>query len=236
MRQTGENMEQIILPGDRQAGDEELKARESELWATWTATGDTAARDDLVRLYLPLVEYLANQLGRFVPSSYRPDLYGFGVIGLMDAVDKFKPELGYAFRTYGALRIRGAMSDGIRKLNWLPRGAGQRASRIIEKIIPIDFQTATTPIGVRLQDTLHDPNQASTTEGLELTADHEEVVEAIASLPDRERRVIVEYYFDRRKLADIGADLGVTESRACQIHRAALVLLRDILVQQRQTA
>ena len=212
------------------------REEEAQLWAEWGETRDPAIRDELIGLYLPLVEFLAARLGRLVPSSYRPDLYGFGVIGLMDAIDKFRPELGYAFRTYGALRIRGAMSDGIRKLNWLPRGAGERASRVIEKIVPVDFQTATTPVGVRLQDCLHDPNDETPQDTLELSADYEEVVEAITELPDRERTVIVQYYFDKLRLADIGVNLGVTESRVCQIHRSALEMLRLILVAQRQIA
>lgn len=209
------------------------KERESELWAQWVEDRDVATRDALVECYIPLVEFLAMRLARFVPSSYRPDLFSFGVIGLMDAIEKFRPEMGHTFRTYGAVRIRGAMSDGIRTLNWLPRGAQQRASRVIEKIVPMDFQTATTPIGVRIQDTLSDPQAETPLDGLELQADHDEVLEAIGSLPERERIVVTRYYFERQRLAEIGVALGVTESRICQLHRSALTLLRDILEKQR---
>ena len=212
------------------------KERESELWDQWQETHDDAVRDELVKCYLPLVEFLAMRLGRFVPASFRQDLFSFGVIGLMDAIEKFKPEMGHTFKTYGAVRIRGAMSDGIRTLNWLPRGAQQRASRVIEKIVPMDFQTATTSVGVRIQDTLSDPHAETPLDGLELQADHDEVVEAIRSLPERERTVITRYYFERQRLAQIGLELGVTESRICQLHRAALVMLRDILMKQRAIA
>jgi RNA polymerase sigma factor FliA len=217
---------------------EQVLTRESEAeaWTAWHQEGDQRAREDLVRNYLPLVQFLAAHLSRFVPASYRGDLYGFGVIGLLDAIDKFKPEMGHSFKTYGAVRIRGAMSDGIRKLNWLPRGAQNRASRVIETVVPVDFQTATTPIGVRLQDCLYDPQQESALDGLELKADHAEVVDAVQTLPERERRVIRQYYFERRRLAEIGKEMGVTESRVCQLHRAALVMLRDALIKVRQTA
>ena len=203
---------------------------EADLWERWRVDADPDARDALVHMYLPLVDLLASQLSHFVPSSYRADLAAFGAFGLLDAIDKFRPEFGCSFRTYGGQRIRGAIGDGIRRLNWLPRGAHKRRDRIIEKVIPIDFQTATTPGGVRIQDFLSDPAQLPITTGIELEADHAEVVVAVAALPERERTVIDSYYFGKRSLAEIGSQLGVTESRACQIHRTALGMLRESLI------
>jgi RNA polymerase sigma factor FliA len=209
---------------------------ESDLWTRWQADRDPDARDALVRMYLPLVELLAGRLGRFVPPSSRGDLVGFGVLGLLDAIDKFKPELGYSFRTYGGQRIRGAIGDGIRRLNWLPRGAHKRPGRIIEKIVPVDFQTATTRSGVAIQDFLSDPSELPITSALDLEEEHAEVAGAVSHLPERERSVIVSYYFGKLSLAQIGAELGVTESRACQIHRAALDMLREALLRREAIA
>jgi RNA polymerase sigma factor FliA len=203
-----------------------------QLWARWRESQDGDARDALIRHYLPTVEFLSARLSRHVPDSYRQDLYSFGLIGLMDAVDKFRPELGNRFETYGSRRIRGAMSDGIRSLSWLPRRAGQAASRIIEKIVPVDFQTAENATGTRLEDTLPDSDSIQCDE-IELESDHAEVLEALDELPDRERFVIVEHYFSHRRLADIGNEMGVTESRACQLHRRALRMLETILLERR---
>ena len=209
----------------RELSDQEL----NDAWTGWSTSKDPDAREKLLCHYLSLVEFLANRLGRHVPPSYRPDLFGFGAIGLMDALDKFKPELGFRFETYSSRRIRGAMSDGMRTLNWLPRGAKERASRVIETIIPIDFQTAHSPSGVRLEDCLSDPMDGSALEMLELRADHEEVVDALKTLPEREKLIVHEHYYKSRRLAEIGVDMGITESRVCQLHRRALRMLQEAL-------
>ena len=203
-----------------------------QLWARWRASGDLDVRELLICHYLPVVEFLAGRAARSVPDSHRADIYSFGVLGLMDAIDKFRPELGNRFETYGSRRIRGAMSDGIRSLNWLPRRASQAASRIIEKVIPVDFQNARSPVGGRLEDCLTDPDAVGVTDGLELQDDHAEVIDALEGLPERERFVIEEHYYRGRRLAEIGLDMGVTESRVCQLHRRALALLRDDLLQR----
>ena len=208
------------------------EAEVAQLWTDWRAHADGSARGALVSHYLPLVDLVARASGRHLPPAYRPDLHSFGVIGLMDAVDKFRPELGHRFETYGYQRIRGAIGDGLRTLAWLPRGASKRASRIIENVVPVDFQTARTPVGARLQDSLHDRAELPADHELELRADHEEVLEAIDLLPERERFVVEQYYYEERPLAEIGAALGVTESRVSQLHRRALRMLEAMIVER----
>ena len=202
-----------------------------QLWADFGADPSAQNREALIRNYLPLVEFLAGRLGRHVHASYRADLYSFGVEGLMDAIDKFRPEMGNRFETYGSVRIRGAMSDGIRKMSWLPRGAENRSSRVIETVVPVDFQAARTSVGVRLQDCLSDRTAGTPFDGLMLEADHDEVAAAIRELPDRERTVVFEHYYAQKQLKEIGRDMGVTESRVCQLHRRALRMLEGALGQ-----
>lgn len=200
-----------------------------QLWADYGADPSSKNREALIRNYLPLVEFLAGRLGRHVHASYRADLYSFGVEGLMDAIDKFRPEMGNRFETYGSCRIRGAMSDGIRKMSWLPRGAENRSSRVIETVVPVDFQAARTTVGARLQDCLSDRTAGTPFDGLLLEADHAEVAAAIRSLPERERNVVFEHYYAEKQLKEIGRDMGVTESRVCQLHRRALRMLEGAL-------
>jgi RNA polymerase sigma factor FliA len=202
-----------------------------ELWSRWQDDRDPQAREELICHYLPLVNIEVAKVARSIPPSSRPDLSSFGVIGLMDAIDKFKPELGYRFETYCPFRIRGAIRDGIRVLAWLPRRAAQRKSKIIEQIVPFDFQGAWEHTNGALETWHQDPLQATAFDGLELEADHEAVAKAIECLPDKERKVIVDYYYGSRRLAEIGHELGVTESRACQVHRRALDMLRQLLVE-----
>lgn len=201
----------------------------NRVWEAWRLHPGTEVRSQLVCHYLPLVKLVARSAGRRIHESYRPDLISFGVIGLMDAIDKFDARVGVQFETYAARRIRGAMLDGMRASRWFPRGAEHRASRRIQEVVAVDFQTAQSPHGYPLAETLSDRVESLPGDEAELAAEHQEVVRAIDSLPQRERRVVLDYYFERRRLAVIGAEMGISESRVCQLHRRALQVLRSIL-------
>ena len=200
-----------------------------QLWQEWCERHDPVTKATLINHYLPLIEFLSKRLGRQVPYGYRADLYSFAAIGLMDAIEKFKPELGFRFETYASRRIRGAMSDGLRALDWLPRGASERASRVIETIVPVDFKSSATPGGPIFEEAISDPTQGTLFDNLDLEAEHGEVVIAIEELPERERRIVKDHYYGSRRLAEIGKDMGITESRVCQLHRRALKILETKL-------
>ncbi|MDQ4028460.1 MAG: sigma-70 family RNA polymerase sigma factor [Actinomycetota bacterium] len=202
------------------------------LWDRWLATRDHRAREELILHYLPLCDYVAERSGRFVEASLRPDLYGFAALGLIDALERFRPHFGVRFEAYGSRRIRGAVGDGVRAMKWLPRGAERRASRIIETVVPVDFQTARTPMGAHLHETISDRVEGSAYDALETAADHAEVAEAVRSLPEREQFIVYQHYYCHRALASIGRDLGVTESRVCQLHRRALRRLESFLLER----
>jgi RNA polymerase sigma factor for flagellar operon FliA len=198
-----------------------------DLWAR-CGSGDRAARADLINNYWPLVRRMARILGAGVPSSMRDDLTGFGAIGLIDAIDKFRPELGCAFETYGRFRIRGAIRDGIRDSSWFPRGANMRSSRRISSIELVDFQTRTTRSGLPLSDTVADP-QPSPLDTIVLDEDRAEVAEIVDALPERERTVVLDRYYRNRLLSHTADGWNLSESRICQLHRRALEMIKERL-------
>ncbi|SHH11095.1 FliA/WhiG family RNA polymerase sigma factor [Desulforamulus hydrothermalis] len=96
-------------------------------WEKYLASRDEAARRQLILHYLPLVKHLAGRLAVKLPAFIpKEDLEGYGVIGLMEALDKFDPAMGSSFDTYAYHRIRGAMLDEVRRQNWLPRTTWQK--------------------------------------------------------------------------------------------------------------
>lgn len=202
-------------------------------WDRWSKDRDPQARAELVENYLPFVRYTAGRLRSQVTPSLRSELFSLGLLGLLDALDKFDPELGNRFETYAGTRIRGAMRDGVRRMGPLPRGANLQTKCLIRSITPVDFQSARTARGVSFQDWLEDADQPSALDRLEHLADRDELLEAVETLPERERTVIHRHYFEGFYLKTIGAELGVTESRACQIHRRALKMLERSLLRLR---
>ncbi|MGH2746874.1 MAG: sigma-70 family RNA polymerase sigma factor [Actinomycetota bacterium] len=126
-------------------------------------------------------------------------------------------------------RIEGAIRDGLRQMAWLPRGAHNRAGRAMTSVVPVDFHAPRGEAGLPLHETLRDVLEGAVFDGVVLESEHREVASAIADLPDRERAIVVEHYYRGRRLKDIGRDLGVTESRICQLHRRALSRLQQAL-------
>ena len=104
-------------------------------WTRWLNRRNSAARDHLIVHYSPLVKFVAGRVGADLPSSVDPgDLVSSGVFGLIDAIERFDPERGVKFETFAVPRIRGAVYDGLRKLDWVPRSIRSRA-RSVEKAI-----------------------------------------------------------------------------------------------------
>src|SRR5512132_2784353 len=91
----------------------------------------TSDRDALIEAHLPQVKFIAERLASKLPPSVdRDDLYGAGVLGLLDAVDKFDPARGVMFKTYAEMRVRGALLDSLRMLDWAPRSMRRRAREV----------------------------------------------------------------------------------------------------------
>lgn len=98
-----------------------------ELWRKYGETKDAAIREKLIIQYAHLVKYVAGRLSIYFGSNVEyDDLVGFGVFGLIDAIDKYDVNKGVKFETYASLRIRGSIIDSIRELDWVPRSLRQK--------------------------------------------------------------------------------------------------------------
>ncbi|HOX92638.1 MAG TPA: sigma-70 family RNA polymerase sigma factor, partial [Spirochaetales bacterium] len=109
---------------------------EEELWASYKKKRDPLIRESFIKQYAPLVKYVAGKVAANMPQSVEfDDLVGFGVFGLIDAIDKFDPEKNVKFKTYAVTRIRGAIFDELRSIDWVPRSVRQKSREIEEAIV-----------------------------------------------------------------------------------------------------
>ena len=104
-------------------------------WHKWLEGRDAQAGDILAKKYLPLVSYHVQRIGVNLPKNVnREELRSLGNMGLFDALEKFDPSRDLKFETYASFRIRGAIIDGLRKEDWLPRSTREKA-KLIESTV-----------------------------------------------------------------------------------------------------
>ncbi|MDF9717753.1 sigma-70 family RNA polymerase sigma factor [Nocardioides sp. ChNu-153] len=224
-----------------------------------------AAHDQeaLVTSHVALVGHIVRETMARVPAHVsRDDLTSAGLTALVQAAQGFEEDRGVPFTRYAARRIRGAILDELRSVDWASRSVRRRARDLDEtraqlaatlgrparaeevateaglsvaEVESNDDDIARAQVlslhsttGTALEDTL--VSTAATPE--ELVEDREQLqylVAAVAELPERQRVVVEGYFFAERPMAEIAAELGVSESRISQIRAEALVLLRDAL-------
>ena len=241
---------------------------EEELWILYKNSRDPEIRDKFVRQYAPLVKYVAGKVAIGMPHNVEfDDLVGFGVFGLFDAIEKFDPEKHVKFKTYAVTRIRGAIFDELRSIDWVPRSVRQKAREVEDAVRRLetalgrsatdreiakemrvglsDFQKLMLKISgtsiLSLNDvwyTGEDNDKVSIVESIEspqslnpdTIVEKDEIkrviIEAIGELPDKEKKVLVLYYYEDLTLKEIGKVLEVTESRISQLHTKAIMRLR----------
>jgi RNA polymerase sigma factor for flagellar operon FliA len=101
------------------------------LWKRWKEEGDTEAKNRLIEHYLGLVDYVTGRLAIGLPRNVsKDDLTSYGIMGLIDAVEKFDLERALQFETYASWRIRGSIIDGLRQADWVPRSVREKARKI----------------------------------------------------------------------------------------------------------
>jgi len=116
------------------------------LWREYRAKGDPAIRDRLIVTYAPLVKYVAGRLGSGLPAHVDDeDLVSYGLLGLIGAIERYDPERDVKFETYAIARIRGAIIDELRALDWVPRSVRSRARDIERAIAELEAKLARVP-------------------------------------------------------------------------------------------
>jgi RNA polymerase sigma factor for flagellar operon FliA len=244
---------------------------EEELWEIYKRTKNPEIRDTLIKKYAPLVKYVAGKIAIGMPHNVEfDDLVGFGVFGLFDAIEKYDPCKNVKFKTYAVTRIRGAIFDELRSIDWVPRSVRQKTRELEETIHELeanlgrsasdeeiagamnmsmpDFHKTVQKVSstsiMSLNDVWYngeDNDKVSIAESIEspqslnpeIIVEKEEIkkviAEAINDLPEKEKKVLVLYYYEDLTLKEIGEVLEVTESRVSQLHTKAILRLRSKL-------
>lgn len=125
----------------------ETRVTPGELWQRYHAAGPgDASEEDLVKRYLPLVKTVVGRLAISLPPQVdSEDLYSAGLVGLLNAVRQFNPDIGAPFEHYARLRIRGAVLDQLRRMDWMPRSVHIKARRIQTAMRELEQATGNIP-------------------------------------------------------------------------------------------
>jgi len=248
-----------------------MKEEELKLWQRYKRTKSLAMREEIIKKYLYLVKYVAGRVAIALPPNIEfGDLVSYGILGLFDAIEKYDVTQGNKFETYGVSRIRGAIMDELRKLDWAPRLLRKKAREIDRKCKELEETLGRQPSDEELSKELNisvadlngiysDLNSTTflsldevwqnddgnkpisrlqTIEDSLVTHQFKYVYQnevkellakAIKELPEKERLVVVLYYYENLTLREIGEVLEVSESRVCQIHTKVVTRLRSYL-------
>jgi RNA polymerase sigma factor for flagellar operon FliA len=222
-----------------------------------------------VTKFLPLVRQVVQQVQAALPASIEYDeIMSWGVDGLLDAARKFDATKGTHFQTYARIRIRGAILDQLRSLDWVSRTTRQKANQLLRNVQKLEHSLGRqashdelaasmgislsrlhelmSEVGdlamVSLEDvafgrnnervTFEDYIASSTGDPMAALLSQERagaVAEAIQQLPEKERLVMPLYYNGELTMKEVGARLGITESRVSQLHTQAITRLRSLL-------
>ncbi len=249
---------------------------EDNLWMEYRKTRDPKIREDFIKQYAPLVKYVAGKVAVGMPHSVEfDDLVGYGVFGLLDAIDKFDPGKNVKFKTYAVTRIRGAIFDELRSIDWVPRSVRQKNREVEDAIGSLEAQLGRTATDqeiakslgmnedeflkvmmkisgtsilslndvwfssdendkVSIGDSIESPSSLNPDVIVEKDEIRRVIVDSINELPDKEKKILVLYYYEDLTLKEIGQVLQVTESRVSQLHTKAILRLRAKLTNIRK--
>src|SRR5574344_516929 len=129
---------------------------ENALWEEYRKTRSSALRDKFIRQYMPLVKYVAGKVAVGMPNSVEyDDLVGFGQFGLLDAINKYDTSKNVKVKTYAVTRIRGAIFDELRKIDWVPRSVRQKSREIEDAVVTLESRLGRTATDSEIASSLH---------------------------------------------------------------------------------
>ena len=236
------------------------KVSKEKLWEMYQTKRTPELREQIILEYAPLVKVVAGRLSMYLGYNVEyDDLVSYGIFGLIDAIDKFDQDKEVKFETYASLRIRGAILDQIRKMDWIPRTVRQKQKKIDEAVKRVEMQTGKTAqdeevakeLGLTGEELTEWQSQLKVTNVISLNefieqgsepvmdarhnshfiqpeqkVEQEELKvklqEAMGQLTDKEKKVILLYYYEDLTLKEISRVLEVSESRISQLHTKAL--------------
>ena len=250
----------------RPAGHEEGETLTEATEKAYTAWRDEGERERLLMEQLPQVRYIARRIHERLPRHVPlEDLVHAGVVGLIDALDKYDRGKRVQFGSYAKFRIRGAILDSLREMDWSPRDLRRKARRLEEVHDKLRSALGRNPsepelaveLGMELRGLqlllgeidglkvgslrVRSPRNGKEEDLCDYLSDDPEetplllclrseakhlLARAIAELPQKERQVMALYYFKELTMKEVGAALGVGESRVSQIHSMAVIRLR----------
>ncbi|HEV2469738.1 MAG TPA: FliA/WhiG family RNA polymerase sigma factor [Candidatus Sulfotelmatobacter sp.] len=241
----------------------------AQAYTAWREDPTREERDRILLEQLPQVRYLARRIHERLPRHVPlEDLVHAGVIGLIDALNKFDSSKHVQFGSYAKFRIRGAILDSLREMDWGPRELRRKARKVEEVHRKLSLELSRAPtenemaaeLNMSLTEFQHllgeldslevgslrvqspwDGKEEDLCEYLPNAPEdtpffrclHSEMkdllAKVIAELPDKEQQVLMLYYFEELTMKEVGAVLGIGESRVSQIHSLAVVRLRSRL-------
>ena len=117
-------------------------AEKDKLWESYQKNPSSELREQIILEYVPLVKVVAGRLSMYLGYNVEyDDLVGYGIFGLIDAIDKYDANKDVKFETYASLRIRGSILDHIRKMDWIPRTVRQKQKKLDEAVKRIEMRT-----------------------------------------------------------------------------------------------
>lgn len=129
---------------------------EDDLWEEFKKTKSPALRDKFIRQYMPLVKYVAGKVATGLPASVEfDDLVGYGQFGLLDAINKYDTSKNVKFKTYAVTRIRGAIFDELRQIDWVPRSVRQKSREIEDAIVALESKLGRTASDAEIAKSLN---------------------------------------------------------------------------------